>query len=99
MSDVIVVEATDNVNDCIALTDVSEELVSETCALRSTLNKTCDVEKFNYCRSFLVGIPVLAKLVESLIGNSNNTAVRLDCAERIVGCLSVGSACDSVEKC
>ena len=43
---IIIVEAAQNVNDCICFADVSEEFIAETFTLWSTFHKACDIHNF-----------------------------------------------------
>ena len=64
MDDVVIVEAAHNMDDGVALADVAQKLVAETRALAGTLDQTCNVNKLNDGRRFLVGLPDLGQLVQ-----------------------------------
>ena len=84
-------------NDCLNLTDVSQELVSQSFSLAGALNQACNVTELN-CRIYsLPGIVYFRKLCHSLVRYGNNTHIRLDGAERVVGRFRSG-LCDGVKK-
>ena len=63
MNNICIFKASDNMNDRIYLSDICKELVSKTFTLGSTLYKSCDIYKFNNCRSGLCWVIHLCQLV------------------------------------
>src|SRR5690606_19416085 len=74
---VLVLKASHHMGDRIDLTDVSEELVPEAFAFRSTTHETRDVDKAD-TRGDLDRLVDLCELLESRIGNRNDTDVGLN---------------------
>ena len=56
MDNVRVLEAADNVNDSIYLTDIREELVSKSLTFGCTLYETCDIYELDHSRCDLLGV-------------------------------------------
>ena len=67
MNDINIFKAAYNVNDSVNFTDISQKLVAQAFAFGSTFYKTCNIDKFQSCRSKLVGIVHFCKLVQSFI--------------------------------
>ena len=95
---VVVVEATQNVYDCVGLTYVSEELVAEALALARTLYKACDVHNVTCSRDNASGVYQFGELVQSLIGYGYLSHLCVDCTEGEVRCLCLCTR-QTVEKC
>ena len=95
--DIVVVEAAQHVDDGVGLADVAEEFVAQAFALRRTLNESGDVYYLASCGHDATRVNYFSKLREALIGNGDDTHVRLDCTEREVGCLRL-SVREAVEK-
>ena len=85
MHDVVIIEAANDMHDRIGLTDVREELVTEALSLGGTLYETCDIDELDHRRHDLLRIIKCAQLLQTLIRHSDDTDVRLDRAERVVG--------------
>ena len=98
MNDVVIVEAAHNMDDGVALADVAQKLVAETRALAGTLDQTCNVNKLNDGRRFLVGLPDLGQLVQPRVGHGHDAGVRLNRAEGVVGRLRVLGAGQRIEQ-
>ena len=79
---ITILEATQNVDDCIGVADIAEELISQAFALRSTLHQTGDIDNLDGGGDNLAGVINLGQLNESLIGYGDNTHIGLDCTER-----------------
>ena len=98
VNDVLVCKATYHVNDRINRADMSEKFITKTFALRSTLDKTCNVNEFDDSRRVLFRIIHLGKIVKTAVRHGNDTDVRLNRAEGIV--LRCGSRIGQcVKKC
>ena len=98
MDDVVIVEAAHNMDDGVALADVAQKLVAETRALACTLDQTCNVNKLNDGRRFLVGLPDFGQLVQPRVGHGHDARVRLNRAEGVVGRLRVLGAGQRIEQ-
>lgn len=85
-------------DDGVTLADVTQELVAQARALAGTLDQTCNVDKLNDGRRLFIGLPDLGQLVQPRIRHRHDAGVRLDGAERIVGCLRVLRAGQRVER-
>ena len=85
MHDVRVIEAANDMHDGIRLTDVRQELVTEALTLGGTLHETCDIDELDHRRHDLLRIIQGAQLLKTLIRYSDDTDVRLDRTERVVG--------------
>ena len=85
--DVVIVEATEYVNDGIGFTDISQELVTQSFALASTLNQTCNVHDIASSRNDTSWFYQLSQFVQSFIGYRNLSLLCIDSAERIVSTL------------
>jgi hypothetical protein len=81
VSDIVVVEAAEHVEDCVGLTDVGEELVAKTFTFGSTFDEACDVDDFDCSRDYVAWIDNVDKLVESLIWHCDYAHVWLDGTE------------------
>ena len=82
--------------DRFYLADVAEELVSQAFALGCSLDKTCYVAELNSSIDSSLGIIYLRQIGDALIRHRHDSYVRLDRAERVVGCFCTGLG-DSVE--
>ena len=98
MDDVVIVEAAHNMDDGVALADVAQKLVAETRALAGTLDQTCNVNKLNDGRRFLVSLPDFGQLVQPRVGHGHDAGVRLNRAEGVVGRLRVLGAGQRIEQ-
>ena len=78
-------------NDCIAFTNVSQELVAESFAFGSTLDKPGNIDNLTRSRYNSPRMNNLGKLVESLIGHCNHTQIRLNRTKREVCRLCLGT--------
>ena len=84
MDDVVVLEATDHVNDSVYLTDVRKEFVAKTLSLGGTLYKPRDVHKFDDGGGVFFGVVHLCQKVQTAVGNGDHAHIGLDGAEGIV---------------
>ena len=92
MGDVVIVEATQYVQDGIRLTNVSEELITKPFTLACALDQPSDVYDLYGRGDDALGVYDLCELIETLIGDGDHTDVRLDGTEGEVGglCLRIG---------
>jgi hypothetical protein len=81
VSDVVIVKATEYVQDSICLANVRKELVAETFALRCAFDQTCDVNDFDGSRNDRTRLAHLNKTCQSVVRHGDDAYVRLDCAE------------------
>src|SRR5690606_15346250 len=81
MGDVVILEATQDVDDRIDLADIGEELVAETFALGRTPDETGDVDKGNAGRDDFLGAGDLRDVSQARVRNSNLAGIRLYGAE------------------
>ena len=84
MHDVLVVEAADNVYDCVDLADMGQELVAQTLALGRALDQTRDVDELNDGGGELLGVMLVAQPLEPRVRHGHDADVRVDGAERII---------------
>ena len=56
MDNVRILEAADNVNDSVYLTDIRKELVSESLTFGCALYETCDIYELDHSRCDLLGV-------------------------------------------
>ena len=90
MGHVVVVKASQHVDDGIGLTDVTQELVSQTLAPAGALDQARDVDDLDRGGHDACGVDEFGKFVESLVGHRDDADVRLDGAEREVCRLCFG---------
>ena len=95
---IIVVKATQHVDNSICLAYVTKELVAKSLTLRGTLNKSGNVDNLASSWNNTARMNYLGKLGKALIGHCDYAYIRLNCTEGEVGCLClcVGEA---VEEC
>ena len=96
VNDIVIFEATYNVNDSINLTDVRQELVAEAFTLGCALHKTCNVNEFESCGCEFFGVVHLSECVKTFIGNGYYSHIWLNCAERVV-CRFCSCVCKCIE--
>ena len=88
MHDVLVVETTEHMNDCVRLTDIGEELVSESFAFAGTFDQPRNIHDFNGSRNnSSLGFAQFAEFDEAFVGNGNDAHIRFDRAEGEIGAL------------
>ena len=92
VDDVVILEAANHMHNGIHLTNVAEELVSQSLALGSALDQTGNVHKFQRCRRKLVRLVHLRQLVQTAVRHGDNAHVLFNGAERVVGrfCAGIG---------
>ena len=98
MNNICIFKTTYYMYNRIYFTDICKELVSKSFALGCSLYKSGNVNKFNYRRSYLLGMIKVSKQSQSLIRHSNNAYIRVNGTERIVGrfCTCLGQR---IKKC
>ena len=90
VNDFRVVEAADDVTDCVGGADVAEKLVAETFALGCAFDETGDVDELHGCGDERFGLDEFGDFGEALIGHGDDAGVGVDGAEGIVGGLRLG---------
>ena len=96
--DVGVLEAANHVDDRIHLTDVGQELVSQTLAFTGTLDQPGDVHELDHRRHGSLGIHDLGQGIEPRIGHLHDPGVGLDGGKGIVRHQRLGR-CEGVKEC
>ena len=81
MCDVLILEATQNVDDGVCVTDVSKELVAKTFTLRCTLHKTCDVDNLDGGWHHTLRVVNFGELHKTLVRYGDDTYIWFDCTE------------------
>ena len=92
MGDIIILETAQYMDNRICLTDVSQELVSQSFALGSTFYQTRYIYNLAGGGNDASRMNQLCQFGESFIGNGNDTHIGFDCTEREIGCLCLGTA-------
>ncbi len=85
MLDVVILEAAQDVDDCIDFTDVAEELVAQAFALRRAFDEAGDVDERQLGRNDLGRAGDRGQFVEARVGHLDLADIGLDRAERIIG--------------
>ena len=99
VDDVVVLEAAHNVEDCVALANVREELVAEALALRGALHETGDVGELHRRADDLLRVRDRRERLETRVLHLHDGRVRLDRAERVVLRRGLLSLRERVEQC
>ncbi len=82
VSDIVIVETTEHVEDGISLTDIREELVAETLTLGGTLHKTGYIHDLDSGGHHTARVAHLHKFIKTLIGHRDHTDVGFYRTER-----------------
>jgi hypothetical protein len=88
----------DHLNNRIAFSDFSKELIAKAFALGSSFDETSNVNKFDSRWDDSRRTPNPRQDVQPFVGDSDCARVRLNCAEGKVCCLSLGAFAQGVEK-
>ena len=83
--DVLVVKASDHMDDGVRAADVLQELVAQAGALAGALYQTGDVHELDDGGRLFVRLVHLRQLVQPLIRHSHHAHIGLDGAEGVVG--------------
>ena len=97
MHHIVVVEATKHMDDGICLTDIGEELITKTFAFRSAFDKACNIYDLDSCGNDTTGVNKFGKLIETLVGHSDDANLRIDGTKREICCLCL-CARQAIEK-
>ena len=78
-------------NDSIRLSDIGEELVTESFSFAGALNQSCYIDYLHGRRDHAaLGMTYFAEFDQPLVRHRNDTNVRLNRAEREIGALRLG---------
>ena len=94
---IVVVEATDDMDNGVALTDVTQKLIAETLTLGRSFHQTCNVHNLTGCRNDAAGMNKLREFGKALVGHGDHTKVGFNSTKREVGCLCLSTR-QAVEK-
>ena len=72
---VIVVEATEYMDNSVCLTDIGKELVSQSFTLTCTFYQSGDIYDFYGCRNNPLGMYQFCQRIQTFIGNGNYTYI------------------------
>ncbi len=84
MCDIVVIEATENMDYGIGLADIGKKLIAESFALRSALDKTGNVYNLYRSRNNGTGMTHFDKLVEAFVGDGYDAHIGFYGTEREV---------------
>lgn len=84
MSNIFIVEGSNNVVNAIDISDVAKEVVSKSFSLRSTSHDTCDINNLKHCGYFRFGFEHFAEFLEPIVWDGDDSLVGFDGAEGIV---------------
>ena len=84
MDNLAVFKAADYMDDGIHFPNVGQKLVAEALSLGSAFYQTCNVNKFNNCRSHFLGMIKVTQKLQPFIWHCNNSHIGVYSAERIV---------------
>jgi hypothetical protein len=82
MDNIIIIEATEHMKDSIRFAYISEELIAQTFATRSTFNQTGNINNLHSSGYYAARIAQFDQLGETVIGHCYDTYVWLYRAER-----------------
>jgi len=97
VDDIGIVEAPDDMKNCVDVAYVREKLIAETIAFVGAADKAGNINKLKSCRNGFRGPEDLCESVESIVGDGDNANVWVDRAEGIIGYLCSGGR-DGVEE-
>ena len=92
MHDIVVVEATEHVQDGVGLADVGQELVAQPLALGSALHQAGDIHNLHRGGDGALGLANLRKHLQALVRNIGGPHVGVDGTEREIGALGLPGA-------
>ncbi|MCY1297378.1 hypothetical protein D9M70_468150 [compost metagenome] len=87
VGDVVILEAAQHMHDGIHFADVGEELVAEAFTLRRATHEAGDIDEGDARRDDFLRLGNVGKLAHARVRHRHFAGVRLDGAERVVGCL------------
>ena len=89
MHDVGVVETTQNVNDSVALADVSQELVAQALAFRGTLHESGNIDNIAHGRHDATGMDEFGQLREPFVGHTHLPHLGINSTKRKIRSLGL----------
>ena len=92
MGDVLIVEATQHVNDGIRLANVGQELVAQAFALAGALHQTGNVDNLHRSGYDTPRMNYFGQFLQTFVGNGDDAHVGLDGTKRKIGSLSLSVA-------
>ena len=95
--DISILEATDDMRDGIRLTDMREELISQTLALGGARYEAGDIDETSERRRRLLRLEHLRQIIDAMIRDLYDAHIRLDGAERKIRRFCSGF-CDGIEQ-
>lgn len=98
MDDVVILKATNDVDDRIHLTDIGQELITQSLTLTRPLDQAGDVHELHPGRNRVLTVTELGEPVEPFIRYRHRSNVGLDGAEGEVGCLGLGVGDQGIEQ-
>ena len=91
MRNVLVLKATQHVDDGVRLTDVPKELITQAFTLRGTFHQTSDIDYFTSGRNDASWMYNLCELGKALIRNGNHTDIGFNRTKREISCLCLST--------
>ena len=98
MMNVRIFEATHHLHDCVHFPNVMKKLVAQPFARARAFDQTCDVDELDCRRRDFFGVRNLCDFRQSRVRHSDDTDVRINCAEWIILRRRFVRARDRVEK-
>ena len=91
MSDIIIIETAEHMDDGIRLADISQELIAEALTLRGPLHEPGDVDDLHRSRDHRPGVAELHEASQTIIGHRDHTHIRFNSTEREISrlCLRI----------
>src|SRR5688500_17141043 len=93
-----ILKATDNLDNGVDFSNVSEKFISESFSSRGSFNKPGDINKFNCGWDDDLSFSNVLQHIEPRIWHSDNSYIGINGAKRVVGCLRFSSAGDRIEQ-
>ena len=87
VDDILIVKATDDVDDRIHLADVGQELVAQPLALARAAHQSRDIHKLHHRRGGLFRVVQVGQRLQALVRHGHHADVGVDGAERVVRAL------------
>ena len=98
MDDVVILEATNDMNNGVHFTNIGQELVAESFTLTRSLDQAGDIDKLHPCGNGVGAFAQIRQLLQPPIRNGHGADIRFDGAEREIGCLGLGIGHEGIEE-
>ena len=98
MNNVVIVKTSDNMNDCVDLTDMGKEFVSQSFSSAGSFDQACNIHELDGGGSNFLRMIHFGKNIQPVIRNKNHSRIGFNGAERIVFRLS-SCVCNCIEQC